>query len=90
MTEDLCVCGPMTRAQSYCECGAEESAAELRYGGNTPERLASQTAWLERLAASRQFCGDPGDCNEAVGRATLERPYFDLEGNEGTLAEVYS
>lgn len=56
--DDLCVCGPMTRAQNYCDCGAEEGAAELRYGGG------------------------PGD--------SLERPYFDAEGNEGTLAEVYS
>lgn len=59
MTDDLCVCGPMTRAQGYCECGAEEGAAELRWGG-----------------------GDPGD--------SLDRPYFDLDGNAGTLAEVYS
>ena len=59
VTEDLCVCGPMTRAQNYCDCGAEESQAELRYGGL-----------------------NPGD--------SLERPYFDAEGNEGTLAEVYS
>lgn len=49
----------MTRAQNYCDCGAEEGLAELRYGGL-----------------------NPGD--------SLERPYFDAEGNEGTLAEVYS
>ena len=23
MTEDLCVCGPMTRGEGYCECGAD-------------------------------------------------------------------
>lgn len=64
MTEDLCVCGPMTRADGYCECGADP-------------RLSS-------------CCGDPGDCTEAIGRATLDQPYFDLDGNEGTLDEVYS
>lgn len=70
MTEDLCVCGPMTRAQNHCSCGAEEAAAELRYGG--------------------LCCGDPADCIEHIGRATLDRPYFDLDGNEGTHDEVYS
>jgi hypothetical protein len=65
MTDDLCVCGPMTRAQNYCDCGAEESAAELRYGGGV--------------------CDD-----EATGLATLDRPYFDLDGNESTYGEVYS
>lgn len=71
MTNDLCVCGPMTRAQNRCDCGAEEGAAELRYGGGV-------------------CCGDPGDCNEAVGLAALEQPYFDIDGNEGTYGEVYS
>jgi hypothetical protein len=55
----------MTRAQNYCDCGAEESAAELRYGGGV--------------------CDD-----EAIDLATLDRPYFDLDGNEGTHSEVYS
>lgn len=69
MTEDLCVCGPMTRADGYCECGAdpdlkplthdEEGQAELRWGGL-----------------------NPGD--------SLDRPYFDLDGNAGTYSEVYS
>jgi hypothetical protein len=55
----------MTRAHDRCSCGAEESAAELRYGGGV--------------------CDD-----EAIGLATLDQPYFDLDGNEGTHDEVYS